>query len=142
MGKVSAYKTVSSTHASDLDALVTAQIALGWEVEGDPVITNSGIIQKLVKREADGTDIVAFNTHIAVQTGLTVIDAEAHTVVLEVANGTSLTGLAFQMTLSPGAESDIDTPQTFVDGVAKEFTITSESGDEQVWEVTVDVAGA
>lgn len=140
MGKVSAYKTAFATHAASLDAEVAALIALGWEVEGDPVLTNSGISQKLVKREADGTDIVAFNTVVVPQTGATVIDAESHTVALEIENGEDPANLVFQMTLSPGASSDLATPQTFVDGVTKEFTITSESGIEQVWEVTVIVA--
>lgn len=131
---------LSASSEGELSAVVTSHVASGWQPEDAMVVGSGGsVYQKLVKREETGTDILAFN-RIAGQTGPTVIDAVAHTVTLEVANGTSLTGVAFQATLSVGAASDKASPQNFVDGVANVFTITSESGDTQAWGVTINVA--
>ncbi|MEQ8685451.1 MAG: hypothetical protein RIE86_09165 [Imperialibacter sp.] len=140
MTKVSSYKIAQGVNGAALETAVAALIALGYEPEEGVFATpGSGLLnQKLVKREEAGTDIVAFN-RLAGQVGATVIDDEAKTVELDVTNGTVLGSEAFQMTLSPGAASNLATPQAFVDGVAKAFNITSESGDVAAWTVTITV---
>lgn len=91
------------------------------------------------------TDILTYT--FPEQTGAATIDAGAHTVDIEVANGTSVTALVASFTLSFGAAADIsDTPQ--VSGTTANnftapvvYTITAEDGStEEDWTITVTVA--
>lgn len=141
MANVSEYKIVTGQPAGELAGKVATEIAAGFQPEGGIAADGGTVYQAMVKREETGTDILAF-FRVDGQTGPTTIDSSAHTVDIEVANGTTLGSEAFQMVLSAGASSDLASPQSFSDGVAKVFTITSESGDEQAWEVTITVAAS
>ena len=87
-----------------------------------------------------GTDILTFTLGNA-DVEPAVIDAEAHTVTLEVVNGTGLTGLEPTVTLSVGASVSPETAQDF-DGGAVTYTVTAGDGTEQEWAVTITEAGA
>lgn len=91
------------------------------------------------------TDITAYS--FAEQTGVAVIDDVAHTVGIEVAYGTDVTGLVATFTLSDGATSAVGataqvsgtTPNDFTSPVI--YTVTAEDGTTtQDWTVTVTVA--
>jgi len=91
------------------------------------------------------TDITAFS--LAEQTGVATIDAEAHTVAIEVANGTSLAALVATFTLSAQATAAIgetaqvsaETENDFTNPVT--YTITAGDGETtQDWVVTVTEA--
>lgn len=83
-------------------------------------------------------DILTFV--LAAQTGPAVISSVAHTVDIEVANGTDVTQLAPVVTISPWAtvspESGVPTDFT----APVNYTVTSEDGTDQIWVVTVTEA--
>ncbi len=88
---------------------------------------------------SSATDILSFSLSEA--TGSATIDASAHTVAIEVANGTDLTSLAPTITVSDGATVDptSGTSQDFTSTVT--YTVTAEDGTTtQDWEVTVTEA--
>ena len=112
-------------------------------------ITNdatSPVITDEVSPASDYANILSFAIESLATT--TVIDAEAHTVVSEVPNGTVLTALVAEFILSDGATAKIGTvPQ--VSGTtsnsfaaAVTYTVQSESGVEVEWVVTVTAAEA
>lgn len=88
--------------------------------------------------DPDANDITAFS--LAEQTGAATINNTAHTVSIEVANGTDVTALEPVITASLGADvspfsgdlADFTNPV--------EYTIESANGDQQTWTVTVTVA--
>ena len=85
----------------------------------------------------NATDILSFT--LAQQTGAAVINATAHTVSVEVANGTNLTALAPVVTVSAGATVNPASGATvnFAND-AVSYTVTAENGtDVQIWLVTV-----
>lgn len=83
-------------------------------------------------------DILTFS--FTEQTGAATINATAHTVDIEVANGTDETDLTPTLTVSEGATvapasgaaQDFSSPVT--------YTVTAEDETEQAWTVTVTVA--
>ena len=91
------------------------------------------------------TDILTFS--LAEQIGTVVIDDELHTIAIEVANGTVVTGLVATFTLSPQATAAVGvTPQVSA-ATANDFTnpvvYAVTAGDEtttQNWTVTVTEA--
>jgi hypothetical protein len=91
-----------------------------------------------ILKQPDNNDILTFT--LPQQTGAAVISAVAHTVVIEVVNGTSKTALVPTITVSKGASI---TPKS---GETKDFTnpvtyaVESANGDSQDWTVTVNVA--
>ncbi|QCX00033.1 PKD domain-containing protein [Aggregatimonas sangjinii] len=82
-------------------------------------------------------DITAFS--IPGQTVPSVINATAHTVVVEVPFGTNLNVSPSNFVISPSATVDPvgSSQQDF--SVPVEYTVTAENTDVQVWEVTVNV---
>ncbi|WP_162463258.1 cadherin-like beta sandwich domain-containing protein [Paenibacillus psychroresistens] len=75
---------------------------------------------------------------LAAQTGAATIDAAAHTVVIQVANGTNLAGLTPTVTVSANATvSPVSGAATDFSGGAVSYTVTAQNGDQQVWTVTV-----
>lgn len=86
----------------------------------------------------DGNDIVAFE--LEAQTGFATIDNVAHTVAIEVENGTVVTALEPTVVVSAGATVSP------LSGVATDFTapvnytVTSAGDTDQIWVVTVTVA--
>lgn len=97
------------------------------------VSASSGIgIDFLINTE---NDILTFV--LAQQTGAATIDDVNHTVTMEVAAGTSLTSLAPTITLSDGASSDPASGMSQNFTTAVTYTVTSEDGTDQDWEVTV-----
>ncbi|RLC49711.1 MAG: hypothetical protein DRI23_08660, partial [Candidatus Cloacimonadota bacterium] len=97
-----------------------------------------------------GTDITAYS--FAEQTGPATIDAENHTVAVEVALGTSVTALVSTFELSAGATAYVEdgivdalieqesgtTTNDFTEPVT--YTIVAEDASTQDWTVTVTVA--
>ena len=93
------------------------------------------------------TDITAFS--FPQQVGAVTIDANNHTINLEVANGTSLTNLVATFTLSTGATASIGGTNQVSGTTANDFsnpvvyTLTAQDGTTtQNWTVTVTVASA
>lgn len=80
------------------------------------------------------------------QTGGATINATAHTVAIEVANGTTVTALVASFLLSAGAGAKVSTTDQVSGTTANDFTspavyiIESASGVTQNWTVTVTVA--
>lgn len=83
-------------------------------------------------------DITGFT--LPEETGAAQIDNEAHTVSIEVANGTDVTALIPTINVSLGADADPNSleAQDFTSSV--EYTVNSADGTDQVWTVTVTVA--
>lgn len=159
---------VEVPHGTDVTALIpTFTVSAGASVEcgaaplvsgeteldmTDPVLCavqgqNDGPIQEytITVTEAAATNhIAAFS--LAEQTGAAVIDAAAHTVAIEVANGTNPAALVATFTLSDGASASVgETPQ--VSGVTANdftnpvvYTVVGADAAEQEWTVTVSVA--
>ncbi|MBJ6360759.1 cadherin-like beta sandwich domain-containing protein [Paenibacillus sp. GCM10012307] len=82
----------------------------------------------------------------AEQTGSALIDSTAHTVSIEVASGTDLTGLTATFSLSAGATATIG-PVTQSSGVTVNnftnpvtYVVTAADGSQQNWTVNVSVA--
>jgi hypothetical protein len=86
-----------------------------------------------------GTDILEFSLS-AVETGPAVIDADAHTVTLEVADGTGLTALEPVVKVSEGATVDPESAEEVDFTSAVTYTVTAADGTEQEWEVTITEA--
>ena len=116
-------------------------IAIHWPSGIHQVIENPAINQihqiQEVQMLNNETDILTFA--LAQQTGAAVINTTAHTVSVEVANGTNLTALAPVVTVSAGATVNPASGATvnFANG-AVSYTVTAENGtDVQAWTVTV-----
>jgi hypothetical protein len=91
------------------------------------------------KVASDETDILSFT--LADETGAATIDATAHTVAIEVAEGTNPASLTPTFTLSPGATSvpASETADNYTEAVT--ITVTAQDGEAtQPWTVTVTVA--
>ena len=84
------------------------------------------------------TDITAFSFNE--QTSPATIDADNHTVQVEVANGTDVTSIIPAISVSAGASIDPTGIQDFTNAVT--YTVTAEDGTTQDWEVTVTVEAA
>jgi len=86
---------------------------------------------------SDENDITSFQ--IPEQIGETIIDAQLHTILVEVPEGTNVAALTPDIiisenaTINPESGTTQDFTQPFV------YTVTAESGDEQEWTVTVDI---
>jgi putative cell wall-binding protein len=99
---------------------------------------------KVIRALKTGLSILAFS--IPQQTGTAVINSVARTISLEVTNGTSLTGLVANFTLSPGAKALIGTVEQVSTSTSSDFsspvvyTIKAEDGKTAQWTVTVKVA--
>ncbi len=122
---------VAQDFSSDVTYTVTAEDGL----------TIQAWIVTVTEAPSTETDITAFS--FAEQTGAATIDATAHTVEIEVVNGTDLTDLIPTIEVSEGATIDP------LSGVAQDFssdvtyTVTAEDGETtQVWTVTVTEASS
>ena len=73
------------------------------------------------------------------QVGETTIDTDMHTVLIEVPEGTIVTALTPEITISENATIDPESgiPQDFTEPFV--YTVTAQNGDEQEWTVTVDI---
>jgi len=132
---VGAVVQVSGVTANDFSAPVTYRVTAEDETYSDYVVT--------VTVNAATNNIAAFS--VPEQSGESVIDAEAHTVALNVPFGTSLLALVAEFTLTAGASAEVsETPQT--SGVTANdftlpvvYTIIGADTVEQNWTVTVTV---
>ncbi|GGD88803.1 S-layer homology domain-containing protein [Paenibacillus nasutitermitis] len=85
---------------------------------------------------------------LAEQTGAATIDPAAHTVAIEVANGTTVSSLVATFALSAGATAKVGTVGQVSGVTANDFTspviyeITAADGSTQNWTVTVTVAAS
>ncbi len=104
--------------------LVTIPVTVPDEPEQPPVLLS-------------GKSILTFA--LQAQTGDAVIDADAYTVAIEVANGTDVTGLEPVITVSEGAAvvPASGAATDFTDPVT--YTVTAEDSTTQDWVVTVTV---
>lgn len=104
-------------------------------------VFNDGVFVEYLSSD---NNIVDFS--IPEETGAATIDPDAHTVDIEVANGTTVTALVASFVLSNGASADISDVAQVSGTTANDFTaevtytITSANGVEQDWAVTVTVA--
>ncbi len=96
---------------------------------------------------SDETDILTYSFGIPPQTGNSIINHNSHTVTIEVENGTDITGLVANFTLSDGATVKIGddvqtsglTSNNFTNTVT--YSVTAEDGTTvQDWVVKVSVA--
>ncbi|TXK71890.1 InlB B-repeat-containing protein [Paenibacillus sp. N3.4] len=135
--KVGTVDQVSGTTANNFTNPVT------YIVKAENGITQSW---KVTVTIAIGTekDITAFS--LTQQTGPAVIDATAHTVAIQVVNGTSLTNLKAAFNLSAGATAKVGTTDQVSGLTTNNFTnpvvykVKAEDGTTQNWTVTVTVA--
>lgn len=88
--------------------------------------------------DADANDILTFV--LAEETGSATIDATAHTVAIEVANGTDVSTLTPTITVSLGANATPNSleEQDFTNPVT--YAVENANGVSQNWTVTVTVA--
>ena len=82
-------------------------------------------------------EIISFQ--IPEQAGETIIDDYLHTVLVEVPEGTIVTALTPEISISENATINPESgvPQDFTEPLV--YTVTAQNGDEQEWEVTVDI---
>lgn len=149
---------VATIASKDMDSNLWAGVAHVNDVNAIKIdkVTNSGelyFFKMLMKADTqiawgeqavlfDGrsseTDITGFV--LPEQTGAATINAGAHTVAIEVANGTDVTTLTATISLSAGATIDPGTGVELDYTNPVQFTVTASDGTEQVWTVTVTVA--
>lgn len=88
--------------------------------------------------DANANDILSFT--LEEQTGAATIDADAHTVAIEVANGTTVTALVPTIGVSLGANATPNSleAQDFTSPVV--YSVENANGVSQNWTVTVTVA--
>ncbi|MDP3386803.1 MAG: FG-GAP-like repeat-containing protein, partial [Eubacteriales bacterium] len=129
-------QTFGIAATSAIDSLVINWPSGIHQVIENPIINQ---IHQILEEELmnNETDILSFS--ITQQTGAAIINTTEHTIAIEVANGTILTALAPDITVSAGA---IINPSSgsIVDfsGGPVDYTVTAENGtDTQVWIVTV-----
>ncbi len=119
------------------------RIEIFWPSGIHQVISNPNIneIHQIPEESANNaTDILSFS--LDQQTGGATIDTAAHTVSVEVENGTDLTTLTPEITVSAGATITPGSGETvdFSNGAVSYF-VTAENGtDSQEWMVTVSNA--
>ncbi|MEP5611898.1 MAG: T9SS type A sorting domain-containing protein [Cyclobacteriaceae bacterium] len=105
--------------------------------DGSGVTTSDEFIVTVSEVFSTETDITAFS--LAQQTGAATIDATAHTVSIEVASGTNVTGLTPTIEVSAGASVSPTGAQSFANGTIT-YTVTAEDGvTTQNWIATVTV---
>lgn len=155
-------------YGTDLTSLVasftlskgaTAEIGSITQVSGITANDFSGAVEYLVTAE-NGTEqtwtvdaTVALNSENDIlsfsfteQTSAAVINAANHTISIDVVAGTDLSTLVATFTLSGDATASVGEVEQ-VSGITSNdfsspvsYTITSQSGDEQIWVVTVEYA--
>lgn len=152
--------SLTSEGTTDLPAGLTFNTTTG-KLEGEPTAAKSTAVLDITVTDAFGiedTQIINFDVYartetdfltfsMAEQTGAATISTVAHTVAIEVANGTTVTALVATFTANPGAVVDVSdvaqvsgtTANNFTSPVV--YTITAIDGStEQDWTVTVTVA--
>ncbi|OQX77022.1 MAG: hypothetical protein B6D61_07880 [Bacteroidetes bacterium 4484_249] len=92
--------------------------------------------QKIFSQNGEN-DILSFQ--INEQIGETIIDTELYTILVEVPEGTNVTALTPEITISENAtvNPESGTAQDFTQLYV--YTVTAENGDAQEWMVTVDI---
>ena len=91
-----------------------------------------------VLKIVDANDIVSFS--FDEETGAATIDSGAHTVAIEVENGTDLTALAPTIEVSLGASVSPESGDVVDFSSAVDFEVEAADGTKQVWTVTVTEA--
>ncbi|NBD25663.1 S-layer homology domain-containing protein [Paenibacillus glycinis] len=137
--KVGAVTQVSGTTANNFGSPVTYAVKAA-----DGSTQNWRVTVTVALSSAKA--ITAFS--LAAQTGPATIDAAAHAVTIEVANGTSLVSLRASFTLSTGASAKVGaanqtsgvTVNNFTNPVT--YTVRAADGSTQSWVVTVTVAAS
>ncbi len=125
---VSEGATISPSSSSEVDFTNTVEFTVTAEDESTQVWTVS-----VEEAPNDANDILSFV--LADQTGDATIDTENHTIAIEVTFGTDLTALEPSIAVSENATLDLSGSQDFTSIVI--YTVTSESGVAQEWEVNV-----
>lgn len=145
-------REVTSTTGQYTGSTLVQTFGIGTEttIDSIEILWPSGIHQIITNPEinqihqipeqitlSDETDILSFDLNQ--QTNVASIDDVAHTVLIEVLNGTDLTALTPEITVSNGASINPASGETidFSNG-AVSFLVTAENGtDSQIWMVTV-----
>ncbi|MCD9026426.1 GLUG motif-containing protein [Cohnella silvisoli] len=152
------------TKLSALKAVITPAADATFEVydaDGTTVATRLATGKKVIVTAQDGTTKVTYTVSViknsekaitlfslAEETNAATIDGTAHTVTIEVAYGTNLTGLNAAFSLSAGATAKVGgvggvsqtsgtTANDFTGPVV--YTVKAEDGSTQNWTVTVTV---
>jgi hypothetical protein len=103
-----------------------------------PTLAGLGSYQYTVLAVPAANDILTFV--LAAETGSATIDDTAHTVAIEVANGTVVTALEPVITVSKGASITPNSGAATDFTSPVEYTVEAADGTTQVWTVTVTVA--
>lgn len=139
LAKVGAISQISAVTPNNFTNPVT------YSISAQDGISTQGWVVKVTEAPSIATDITAFS--FAEQTGSATIDAVNHTIDVEVAKGSDVTGLVATFSLSAGATAKVGitsqvsaaTPNNFTNPVT--YSITAEDGiSTQGWVVTVTKA--
>ncbi|MCR8632702.1 GLUG motif-containing protein [Paenibacillus radicis (ex Xue et al. 2023)] len=137
--KVGTVNQVSGATANDFTT------PLAYVITAADGSTQTWTVSVIVAASSD-KELSAFS--LAEQTGTATIDANAHTVAIEVAHGTSLNSLVATFSLSVGASAKVGNVNQVSGTTANDFTtpvayvITAADGSTQNWTVTVTVAAS
>lgn len=114
-----------------------------YAVQAENGTRQNWVVTVTVAAPSSAKEITAFS--FAAQTGAATIDATAHTIAVEAANGTSLNGLKATFALSAGASARVNGVNQVSGTTANDFTtpvtyvVTAQDGSTQNWTVTVSV---
>lgn len=134
------FQTNDAGETWEEESIPNAEVNLTAFDNGDYVFIGGSpgvVFRKLLEELSTENDILSFT--IPQQIDDTVIDNAAHTVHVNVPEGTNVTALTPSIEISDYAtiNPESGTPQDFTEPV--EYTVTSENSDEQIWTVTVSL---
>ncbi|ANY65641.1 hypothetical protein BBD42_03560 [Paenibacillus sp. BIHB 4019] len=140
--KVGTVDQVSGTTENDFSAPVVYSVKAEDGSTQDWTIT----VSIATAAASSANDITSFS--LAEQTGAATINATAHTIAIEVANGTDVSNLVATFVLSADASAKVGTLDQVSGTTNNDFsipvvyTVKAEDGSTQDWTVTVSVATA
>jgi len=138
--KVGTTTQVSGTTANNFTSAVTYTITAGNGT------TQNWKVTVTVAAASSAKDITAFS--FAEQTGPATIDTTAHTITIEVANGTDASNMVATFALSADASAKVGTVDQVSGNTVNDFTnsvtyvVKAENSTTQNWTVNVSVAAA
>lgn len=149
-----ALEVARGTDVTNLNPTVTVSTGASYVPGGSQNFANGTIIYTVTAEdgitiqewavtvtEAPSTETDMLSFALTEQTGEATIDAVNHTITIEVANGTDVTGLSPTISISVGASVSPEGAQDFTNPVT--YTVTAEDGSTvQDWIVTVTVEPA
>jgi MAM domain, meprin/A5/mu/Secretion system C-terminal sorting domain/Fibronectin type III domain/Proprotein convertase P-domain len=134
-----------SNNINDLEVTFLNAAFVGGSAANIANYSDTNLVVDYIDQASDSTDILAYS--FVEQTGPATIDANNHTVDIEVANGTSLSYLVATYTLSGGATTTVfsSTQTSGVSNLDFTFPVTynvlaEDSIATQDWVITVSIA--